>query len=95
MNVNTMDIYFEINHKDILVDFLLTEGYNDFYFSPCNRYGAEEFLVSAKEQVSARADVGVFKLFLDYDTILSLSALIKQKLEDKNIKIYTYGVNEL
>ncbi|MDP3120452.1 MAG: DUF3240 family protein [Sulfuricurvum sp.] len=95
MNMSEMDIYFEINHKDSLVDFLLSQGYNDFYFFSCNRYGAGAFLKSAQEQVSARADFGVFKLFLDQENILALSSSIKQKLHGKNIKMYTYGISEL
>ncbi|MDP3266293.1 MAG: DUF3240 family protein [Sulfuricurvum sp.] len=95
MSLNAMDIYFEITHKDTLVDFLLAEGYNDFYFFACNRYGVGAFLISAKEQVSARADFGVFKLFLVQENIMSLSSSIKQNLHGKNIKMYTYGVSEL
>jgi hypothetical protein len=95
MSPNTIDIYFEINHKDTLVDFLLSQGYNDFYFFSCNRYGAGAFLKSAHEQVSARADFGVFKLFLNQENIISLSSSIKQELHGKNIKMYTYGVSEL
>lgn len=93
--MSEMDIYFEINYKDTLVDFLLSQGYNDFYFFSCNRYGAGAFLKSAHEQVSARADFGVFKLFLDQETILALSSSIKQSLHGKNIKMYTYGISEL
>ncbi|MCL4432924.1 MAG: DUF3240 family protein [Epsilonproteobacteria bacterium] len=95
MNMSEMDIYFEINHKDTLVDFLLSQGYNDFYFFFCNRYGAEAFLKSAHEQVSARADFGVFKLFLDQENVLALSSSIKQKLHGKKIKMYTHGISEL
>lgn len=93
--MSEMDIYFEINYKDTLVDFLLSQGYNDFYFFSCNRYGSGAFLKSAHEQVSARADFGVFKLFLDQETILALSSSIKQKLHGKNIKMYTHGISEL
>lgn len=95
MNLNAIDIYFEINHKDTLVDFLLAEGYNDFYFFSCSRYGAGAFLVSAEEQVSARAVFGVFKLFLDKENIVSLSSSIKNQLHGIPIKMYTYGVSEL
>lgn len=95
MNMNAIDIYFEINYKDTLVDFLLSQGYNDFYFFSCNRYGAGAFLKSTHEQVSARADFGVFKLFLDQENILALSSSIKQKLHGKNIKMYTHGISEL
>ncbi|OYZ66717.1 MAG: hypothetical protein B7Y17_01150 [Sulfuricurvum sp. 24-42-5] len=95
MNMNAIDIYFEINYKDTLVDFLLSQGYNDFYFFSCNRYGAGAFLKSTHEQVSARADFGVFKLFLDRENIIALSSSIKQELHGKNIKMYTYGISEL
>ncbi|MBB1094583.1 DUF3240 family protein [Rhodopseudomonas palustris] len=95
MSLNGMDIYFEISNKDILVDFLLAEGYNDFYYFPCKRYGAGAFLVSAQEQVSARAEFGLFRLFLEHENAIILAESIKNQLIGKTIRMYTYGVSEL
>ena len=90
-----MDIYFEIANKDTLVDLLLEEGYDDFYFFPCKRYGAGAFLVRTEEQVSARRDFGLFRLFLHEAEATVLSAAIKKELKDKTIKIFLHEVKEL
>ena len=95
MSMTSMDIYFEVANKDILVDLLLEEGYDDFYFFPCKRYSAGAFLISAEEQVSARRDFGLFRLFLHETEALVLSAAIKRELKDKTIKIFMTGVKEL
>ncbi|MBV5320955.1 MAG: DUF3240 family protein [Sulfuricurvum sp.] len=95
MYLNGMDIYFEITNKDTLVDLLLEEGYDDFYFFPCKRYSAGAFLVSAEEQVSARRDFGLFRLFLHEAEAVVLSAAIKRELKDKTIKIFMNGLKEL
>ncbi|MDD5159070.1 MAG: DUF3240 family protein [Sulfuricurvum sp.] len=93
--MTSMDIYFEIANKDILVDLLLEEGYDDFYFFPCKRYSAGAFLISAEEQVSARRDFGLFRLFMHETETVVLSAAIKRELKDKTIKIFMSGVKEL
>lgn len=95
MNLNRMDIYFEIAHKDILVDLLLEEGYDDFYFFPCKRYGAGAFLVKTHEEVSARKDFGLFRLFLHEGDASLLAPAIKEKLQDKTIKIFLDEVKEI
>ena len=95
MNITSMDIYFEIANKDTLVDLLLEEGYDDFYFFSCKRYSAGAFLISAEEQVSARRDFGLFRLFLHDTEALVLSAAIKRELKDKTIKIFMTGAKEL
>lgn len=90
-----MEIYFEMGHKDALVDFLLAKGYDDFYFFPCSRYGAGAFLISVQEQVSARRKFGMFRLFIQSDAIGALSSAIKSTLQDDTIKIMMYEVNEI
>lgn len=95
MSLSGMDIYFEIANKDTLVDLLLEEGYDDFYFFPCKRYSAGAFLISAEEQVSARRDFGLFRLFMHETETVVLSAAIKRELKDKTIKIFMSGVKEL
>lgn len=95
MSLSGMDIYFEIANKDTLVDLLLEEGYDDFYFFPCKRYSAGALLISAEEQVSARRDFGLFRLFMHETEAIVLSAVIKRELKDKTIKIFLSGVKEL
>lgn len=95
MHLRGMDIYFEIANKDLIVDLLLKEGYDDFYFFPCKRYSAGAFLISAEEQVSARRDFGLFRLFLHETEVIVLAAAIKRELKDKTIKIVMNELREL
>lgn len=94
MSLNTLDIYCEIANKDLLVDLLLEEGYNDFYFFPCKRYGAEEFLTNSQEQVSARRDFGLFRLMIHDTEAIVLASSIKAQLKDKTIKIFISEIRE-
>ncbi|MCX6073660.1 MAG: DUF3240 family protein [Campylobacterales bacterium] len=95
MKLKQLNIYFEMGIKDTLVDLLLAQEHDDFYFFHCNRYGAGAFLISVEEQVSARRAFGLFQLFLTEDEILSLSTQIKEKLKDKTIRLFTSDVTEL
>lgn len=90
-----LDIYFAIETKDILVDFLLEKGYDDFYFFTCNRYSSASFLISAQEQVSARRSFGLFRLFIQQNEGEVLAQDIKKSINDKHIKVYMQEANEL
>lgn len=93
--IKGLDIYFEMGIKDTLVDFLLAQGYDDFYFFRCNRYSAGAFLVSAEEQVSARRDFGLFRLFLEPSKAQNLATSLKTELKGKNIRLLTHDIEEL
>ena len=95
MNLNRMDIYFDIANKNTLVDLLLEEGYDDFYFFPCKRYSAGAFLMRIEEQVSARREFGLFHLFLQPSEAIVLAQAIKEELKDKTIKIFVNEIREL
>lgn len=93
--MKTVEIYCPIASKDTVVDFLLSQEKNDFYFFPCSRYGAGAFLISAEEQVSARAQFGMFRLISDDTQALALAEGLKAHLKDKTIKIVAYDIREL
>jgi hypothetical protein len=95
MKTKVLDCYFELESKDILVDFLLSKGYNDFYFFECSRYGAGSFLVSLKEQVTARAKWGLFRLFLGDEDPKKLIEAIKKVIHSSALKIFLHEANEL
>ncbi|MFZ5374891.1 MAG: DUF3240 domain-containing protein [Campylobacterota bacterium] len=95
MSIKGLDIYFEMGVKDALVDFLLSRGYDDFYFFRCNRYLAGAFLISAEEQVSARREYGLFRLFLEAEAAQTLADDVKSSLKNKSIKIFARGFEEL
>ncbi len=90
-----MDIYFKADIKDMLVDFLFESDMEEFYFFDCKRYSAASFLISDKEQVSGRADFGMFRIFLDEQIFEAFLAKIKSKFKDENIKIFQTGIAEL
>lgn len=89
------DIYFEMGTKDPLVDLLLASGYDDFYFFPCSRYSSSAFLVSIEEQVSARREFGLFRLFLEASKAESLAVKIKSEFRDNSIRLFTHDIQEL
>lgn len=93
--MKAIEIYCAIASKDTIVDFLLLQEQNDFYFFTCSRYGAGGFLVSAEEQVSARAKFGVFRLFMEQEMAEKLAVLLKGHLKDKTIKIVVYDCKEI
>lgn len=93
--IKGLDIYFEMGIKDTLVDFLLAQGYDDFYFFRCNRYSAGAFLVSAEEQVSARREFGLFRLILEPLKAKNLADSIKIELREKNIRLLMHDIEEL
>lgn len=94
MRTTVLDCYFERESKDLLVDFLLSKGYNDFYFFDCSRYGAGSFLVSLKEQVTARAQWGLFRLFLGEEDPRALVDAMKELLPKEAVKIFLHEADE-
>ena len=52
-------------------------------------------MISAEEQVSARRDFGLFRLFLHETEVIVLAAAIKRELKDKTIKIVMNELREL
>lgn len=92
---SSLDIYFEIETKDDVVDFLLSQGHDDFYFFRCSRYSAGAFLISPQEQVSARREFGMFRLFLERGRAETLCAAIKERLHETGIRMFLHEVTEV
>jgi hypothetical protein len=95
MYKKAIDIYFDMSVKDILVDFLLSNGHDDFYFFVCSKYSTNSFLTSVKEQVTGRKEYGLFRLFLEEKAAHLLSDKIKTELNEKSIKIFSYETSEI
>lgn len=93
--LSSMDIYFEIEMKDDVVDFLLSQGYDDFYFFRCSRYSAGAFLLNTQEQVSARREFGMFRLFLEDDRTHELARRIKEQFLEPRLRIFVQPFREL
>lgn len=85
-----VEIYADEQYKDGLVDMLLEDGFNDFYYFSCHQYAAISMLLSEKEQVSGRKDFGVFRLFLDESVSALVIEKLKQNFPKEQIRIISY-----
>lgn len=91
----SVDIYFKATLKDAIVDMLLEDGYNDFFYIRCAKYASISLLKSATEQVSGRQEYGLFRLFLDeQDTQFVVNKLL-QAFGKTDLKIFTHYVKPI
>ncbi|WP_235853113.1 DUF3240 family protein [Helicobacter labacensis] len=74
-----LDIYAPARQTEMLTDYLLEQGYSDFYLSACFQYGATNLLKSPKEQVSGRKDYAHLRLCLPEENARSLAQEIKAR----------------
>ncbi len=94
MNKKAVDVYFRADIKDSLVDFLLENGIEEFYYFDCKRYSLSSFLKSDKEQVSGRMEFGLFKFFVDTQNFQPFLERIKAGFKEGSIKIFQIDVTE-
>lgn len=85
-----IEIYADEQYKDGLVDMLLEDGFDDFYYFSCHKYGATSMLLSEKEQVSGRKDFGLFRLFLDESVAILVIEKLKERFSEDKIRIISY-----
>lgn len=85
-----IEIYADEQYKDGLVDMLLEDGFDDFYYFSCHKYGATSMLLSEKEQVSGRKDFGLFRLFLDENVAILVIEKLKERFSEEKIRIISY-----
>lgn len=90
MQTLNIDIYFKDTLKDSIVDMLLENGYDDFFYTPCAKYASTSLLQSAVEQVSGRQEYGLFTMFAhdDREVQIIIDKLL-QAFQGQNIKILT------
>lgn len=86
-----IEVYVDEQYKDGLVDMLLEDGFDDFYYFSCHKYAAISMLLSEKEQVSGRKDFGVFRLFLDDGVVALVIEKLKEKFSKEQIRIISYS----
>ncbi|TLD97638.1 DUF3240 domain-containing protein [Helicobacter jaachi] len=90
----SIDIYFKHTLKDSIVDMLLEDGYDDFFYIHCAKYASSSLLESASEQVSGRQEYGLFKLFLsDEQKVQFITNKLLQAFGREHIRIYAHSVN--
>ncbi|TLD80417.1 DUF3240 domain-containing protein [Helicobacter sp. MIT 05-5293] len=93
MQQQKIEIYFKHTLKDSIVDMLLEDGYDDFFYIHCAKYASSMFLASPKEQVGGRQEYGIFRIFLtDDDKAKFIINKLLQAFGKEHMKIYTYWV---
>lgn len=95
IEILAVDIYFKDTLKDSIVDMLLEDGYNDFFYIHCSKYASSSLLQSASEQVSGRQEYGLFRMFLDEDKTRFITNKLFQAFGKENMRIYIYKANPL
>lgn len=86
----SIDIYFKDTLKDSIVDMLLEDGYDDFFYIHCSKYASSSLLQSAAEQVSGRQEYGLFKMFLDEEKAHFIINKLLQAFGTEHMRIYTH-----
>ena len=85
----SIDIYFKDTLKDSIVDMLLEDGYDDFFYIHCSKYASSSLLQSATEQVSGRQEYGLFRMFLDEEKAQFIVNKLLQAFGKDDMRIYT------
>lgn len=85
----SIDIYFKDTLKDSIVDLLLEDGYDDFFYIRCSKYASSSLLQSAAEQVSGRQEYGLFKIVLSYNEAEAVIGKILHTFGREDVRIYT------
>lgn len=83
-----LQIYADIKLKDHIVDALLEQRFNDFYYEDCDKYAVRNLLISQREQVSGRKEYGKFSLFIDYDSAVELVDYFHAQYGKDAVKCY-------
>lgn len=87
-----LEIYFRFNLKDSIVDMLLDDGFDDFFYHRCSKYASSSMLHSSMEQVSGRQDYGMFKIALSEDNAKFLANKLLQAFGTDDVKIFKSGL---
>lgn len=85
----SIDIYFKDTLKDSIVDMLLEDGYDDFFYIHCSKYASSSLLQSAAEQVSGRQEYGLFKMVLEPERAQVIIHKLLQAFGRDDMRIYT------
>lgn len=84
-----LDIYAKATLKDSIVDMLLEDGYDDFFYIECAKYASSSLLQSAAEQVSGRQQYGLFRMFIDEQKSQFITNKLLQAFGKNDMRIYT------
>lgn len=80
-----LDIFMRFEIKDNVIDVLLANSYDDFFFIEAKKYAAKSMLLGDEEQVSGRQNYAMIKLYLNEEEVSTLTNLIKEKFKDVRV----------
>lgn len=95
MQMICVDIYFKATLKDSIVDMLLEDGYDDFFYIHCAKYASSSLLQSASEQVSGRQEYGLFRIFIDEQKAHFIAHKLLQAFGKDDMRIYTNTIGSI
>lgn len=90
-----IQIYFDLRLKDHIVDFLLEQNLNDFYYIQCDRYAAVNLLYSESEQVSGKKMYGLISIFVTREYATEISLAMYEKYGKEDLRCYISDFAEL
>ena len=94
-DILNVDIYFKVELKDAMVDMLLEDGYDDFFYISCEKYASSSLLKSAAEQVSGRQEYGIFRILLTEEKAHFIINKLFQAFGKDDIRIYTHTLTSI
>ncbi|RDU65555.1 DUF3240 family protein [Helicobacter sp. MIT 14-3879] len=89
-----ISIYFKSNYKDVIVDTLLSEGFDNFYFFECKKYSSR-LLKSTKEMVTGRVDFAKFELFVKNENKDRIINKLYSMISKNELSIYVRDLHEV
>ncbi|RDU73464.1 DUF3240 domain-containing protein [Helicobacter aurati] len=73
-----LDICIHYEIKDNVIDFLLQNGYSDFFFIEAKKYVTKNMLLSNTERVTGRQECALITIYLERTAANGLAGLLKE-----------------
>lgn len=86
--IEILNIYFKIEYKDMIVDSLLDDEFDNFYYFDCKKYDTKR-LLTAKEKVTGRIDYGKLEVLVDSYNKDRLTNKLYSMIGKTDLKIYS------
>lgn len=86
-------IYFKDSYKDIIIDCLLDDEFDNFYYFQCKQYSTK-LLQSAKEKVTGRIDYGKIEILVNDDNKDRIINKLYTMFGKEYLKIFEYDIVE-
>lgn len=86
-------VYFRDDYKDIIVDCLLEDELDVFYYFPCKQYSTT-LLQSAKEKVTGRIDFGKIEVIVNDENKDRIVNKLYAMFGKKYLKMFIYDALE-